>query len=310
MTDHERQRNGLLRGIRDEMVSLNRKIGAISESFKIMNNNHAEFGQGFKTWLDTSVPEVELCEQELPDRAMFQVGMSVKIIDRESHWYRYIGVINEITSAGLLLTIEGYNNLRPFKAPQVEIAPSIHVGASVKIVDENSIAFGEVGKVVKIELDGDYEVKFSSGSGGAFSRSALELCLIIHRYEVDDIVKVTELQSAFHDKEGTVVGCFPDHVRVMFPGIEGYSTFTPNEVEKIGEQPYKAEVLASIGSIENHEGTFKKFITDEIGRLTPPEWRHNLGWVRMPPGVGEEEDALMTEEAFRIYNAGLTGGNS
>lgn len=54
----------------------------------------------------------------------------------------------------------------------------------------------------------------------------------------------------------------------------------------------------------------KRFVPDDLGRLFPHEWRHNLGFDKISEDLREYhrtyENHPMTEEAFRIYNAGLT----
>lgn len=49
---------------------------------------------------------------------------------------------------------------------------------------------------------------------------------------------------------------------------------------------------------------------DDQGRLFPWQWRHNLGWDKITEDLREyhrtHENHPMTEEAFRVYNAGLT----
>jgi hypothetical protein len=54
----------------------------------------------------------------------------------------------------------------------------------------------------------------------------------------------------------------------------------------------------------------KNYVADDEGRMLPHEWRHNFGWRDKLPrdiylGNIEHESERMTEEAFRIYNAGL-----
>lgn len=53
----------------------------------------------------------------------------------------------------------------------------------------------------------------------------------------------------------------------------------------------------------------KRFVPDGLGRLFPHEWRHNLGMDKLPEDIRQQhqphENHPMTEEAFRIYNAGL-----
>lgn len=51
------------------------------------------------------------------------------------------------------------------------------LGDFVKVVDPDSIATGEVGRVVKVNID-SIEVKFAGGSGGEFLRSSLDFASI------------------------------------------------------------------------------------------------------------------------------------
>jgi hypothetical protein len=52
-----------------------------------------------------------------------------------------------------------------------------------------------------------------------------------------------------------------------------------------------------------------EYVTDTNGCLFPWQWRHNLGMDKLPEEVRLQhqphENHPMTEEAFRIYNAGL-----
>ena len=52
-----------------------------------------------------------------------------------------------------------------------------------------------------------------------------------------------------------------------------------------------------------------EYVMDTDGRLFPHQWRHNLGWDKLPEDLREQhrthENHPMTEEAFRIYNAGI-----
>lgn len=52
------------------------------------------------------------------------------------------------------------------------------------------------------------------------------------KFKVDDQVGVSEPLSAWYGHEGKVVTVMPDHYRVMFLGIEGYSIFTDDELTK------------------------------------------------------------------------------
>lgn len=48
------------------------------------------------------------------------------------------------------------------------------------------------------------------------------------------------------------------------------------------------------------------YLPDNEGRLLPRQWRHNLKMETFVAFLeGGNENDLMTEEAFRIYNAGL-----
>lgn len=64
-------------------------------------------------------------------------------------------------------------------------------------------------------------------------------------------------------------------------------------------------------TVQRVDGTLevKRFVPDGLGRLFPHEWRHNLGMDKLPEEIRQQhqphENHPMTEEAFRIYNAGL-----
>ena len=60
------------------------------------------------------------------------------------------------------------------------------------------------------------------------------------------------------------------------------------------------EVVADPGMRYND-----KYKPDEAGRLKPYEWRHNLGRESFFDVHSPRENDLMSEEEFRIYDAGL-----
>ena len=76
------------------------------------------------------------------------------------------------------------------------------------------------------------------------------------------------------------------------------------------ELPAEVEPSESY-TVQRVDGTLevKRFVPDGLGRLFPHEWRHNLGMDKLPEDVRQQhqphENHPMTEEAFRIYNAGL-----
>lgn len=136
-------------------------------------------------------------------------------------------------------------------------------GDFVKVVDPDSIAKDEVGRVVRNAQT--IEVKFASRSGGEFLRASLapatpeeyqasqehwqkvwtENALkpaqdsapegenLKKTFEIDQYVRVSEPRHLFYQHEGKIVTVLPDVVRVMFPGIEGYSVFTREEIEHV-----------------------------------------------------------------------------
>lgn len=243
----------------------------INQTLKAMNTNHVDIGRLFKTWLETTPVEME--ELELPDRPMFEIDMPVRCIDFKHVFYKRTGVIKTFNSTAVAVEFAGvYERLVYLNPNQVEI------------------------------VDGP-------------------------RLLVDMIVEITKPQSAFHGKRGTIVTVLKDVVRVMFKGIEGYSIFTPDEVTVLGAQPYAEWLNTRSFSAEDEEAASKwrremlgnfhdvtdaeKAETETDGRLLPREWRRSFGMSVLPAnwtGINHEED-LMTEEAFRIYQAGVVAGN-
>lgn len=79
-----------------------------------------------------------------------------------------------------------------------------------------------------------------------------------------------------------------------------------NDVELPAEvEPSESYKIVSMDDTNEVE----RFVPDGLGRLFPHEWRHNLGMDALPLDLREKhqpyENHPMTEEDFRIYNAGF-----
>lgn len=97
-----------------------------------------------------------------------------------------------------------------------------------------------------------------------------------------------------------------DKIRVMKPDSPTLARnenrpMTQEQFENYNHAAYAAGVIMNE---EDAEGT-----PDDLGRLKPYEWRQKFDMPQIDPGRGQahafDENRLMTEEAFRIYNAGL-----
>lgn len=299
------------------------QLARMTDVIKTMNSNHVEIGQLLKGWTETSEPE----ELVMPDREPFVIGQVVRVTDPFSVHYKHIGKVSQFGEIHLRVTFIHIESLHDpeFDAAQLEVLPQpkLALGDTVKVIDPSSIVYGDTGTVAGNELPrGVIEVKFRGNSAGQFERRNLELVEAREspRLMVDMIVSISAEQNAFYGKTGTIVTVLKDTVRVMFLGIEGYSIFTPDEIAVIGVMPY-AECLGEsewptetleVSDKWTHKRTDpdQKYVTDTEGRLMPWQWRHNLGmetWHSPSEEIDPpHENELMTEEAFRIYNAGLS----
>lgn len=101
----------------------------------------------------------------------------------------------------------------------------------------------DLGKMVKDHLESDVdldELLENVTKLKEIQAADRETTEMIVPFEVDDIVRVTEKNHAWFGREGTVIGIRKTgSIRVMFDGVEGYSIFIAEEIEKIGEQVYK-----------------------------------------------------------------------
>lgn len=226
--------------MRDAVNELNK----IKQILAAMNVNHAEIGKLVQSWLKVEEP-VEL---EIVDREAFVIGQAVRCTDISMSSYKHIGTIKAISGGPVLVEFQhlvaegrGPVGLHP---NQIEILPQpkLKIGDKVRVIDPHSLAYKEIGEVENIaSMSQGVDVKFPSGSGGAFDRRNLELVEAYEtELEIDDIVRVTEPGSVAYDHVGTIIGFRKDGtIRVLFADKKGYQIFIESELTKIGEQPYK-----------------------------------------------------------------------
>lgn len=300
------------------------QLARMTDVIKTMNSNHVEIGQLLKSWTETSEPE----ELVMPDREPFVIGQVVRVTDPFSVHYKHIGKVSQFGEIHLRVTFIHIESLHDpeFDAAQLEVLPQpkLALGDTVKVIDPSSIVYGDTGTVAGNELPrGVIEVKFRGNSAGQFERRNLELVEAREspRLMVDMIVSISAEQNAFYGKTGTIVTVLKDAVRVMFLGIEGYSIFTPDEIAVIGVMPY-AECLGldesewptetlEVSDKWTHKLTDpdQKYVTDpDLGLQYPRHWRSHFGMPAISDNAtgADWEHELMTEEAFQIYNAGLS----
>lgn len=113
----------------------------------------------------------------------------------------------------------------------------------VRVAESVNTNLTEVGKMIKAHLEADVdldELLENVTKLKQIQAADREVGETIVPFEVDDIVRVSEENHAWFGREGTVIGVRKTgSIRVMFEGVEGYSIFTAEELEKVGEQVYK-----------------------------------------------------------------------
>lgn len=233
-----------------ELTKLNRTITQLRE-------DHLEIGKLFKSWLEVEPEEVTL---EQMDRPMFLPEMRIIVTDINHHLYRHTGVISRLVASATRVEFDFLDEPVFFNGDQIAVAPHYSAGDKVRIVNNTTLGFGEVGMITQ-HKGATVEVDFPNGSGGEYYLGSIEL-----------------VEKADH-------AC----------GGKNYCAVCRDREEI----PRSISTTSSIGS----DG---KFIPDDLGRLYPSEWRVNLGFkpIHVIPEYSHER-TLMTEEAFRIYNAGL-----
>lgn len=153
-----------------------------------------------------------------------------------------------------------------------QLTPRFYVGCEVVVYDETHLRDGYRGIIRKLrENSADVELEDEY----AVSLSGSQMIPLRERAIEPEHICIREYCSVCRDEE--------------------------NQVKDANDLPIPALVDdAKIGP--------NKFVPDAQGRLTPPQWRTNLGMlVVITTGLEDShERQLMTEEAFQIYNAGLS----
>jgi hypothetical protein len=118
---------------------------------------------------------------------------------------------------------------------------------------------------------------------------------------LNDRVMVTDADTAECGQIGKVINArnWPENFQLAVVFEESHVQYEhfvwlrPDQLDKSVEQPAVLD-----------------YVTDTNGCLFPWQWRHNLGFDKISEDLREyhrtHENHPMTEEAFRIYNAGLT----
>lgn len=235
-----------------QLRGINSRLSELTNSVKKLNATHIEFGQLVKKWLETEPAELQEVAVEEMDREPFVVGQIVRVTNIGCSLYKYVGKVVAITPSGVQVKFMLDEEARAyFSATEVEILPQpeLHEGDLVRCIDPMSMVYKRIGKV----LDPDYgkstvAVEFGEvgRTAGEIERQHLELVQTRGEamgevaLEVDDIVEVIEPANMFVGRTGTVIGVRNDgSIRVIFLGQEGYAVFVRDELQKIGEQPYK-----------------------------------------------------------------------
>lgn len=132
-------------------------------------------------------------------------------------------------------------------------------------------------------------------------------------WQMNDLVKVIDGEAEGYHMIGRVKNArgWPDNFELAVDFSENEVTFTKytwfpvGRLERIVVDENNVELPAVIDKTFGNQHT-----PDDQGRLFPWQWRHNLGWDKISKELREyhrtHENHPMTEEAFRIYNAGLT----
>lgn len=131
---------------------------------------------------------------------------------------------------------------------------------------------------------------------------------------MNDKVKVIDPEAENFDRVGKVVNArnWPENFQLAVTFAENDITFahfvwyTPSQLDKL---PVTDANDVELPAVVEKLPEVKNYVTDSNGCLFPWQWRHNMGWDRIPEEVRMKhqphENHPMTEEAFRIYNAGL-----
>lgn len=173
------------------------------------------------------------------------------------------------------------------------------VGQIVRVTNINSTLYKYVGKIVAVTPSG-VQVKFMLGEEvrSYFNASGLEILPQPELHE-GDLVRDIDPMSMVYMRIGKVIDPNYD---VSTVAVEfGEMGRTAGEIER-----RHLELVSTRGEALIRKGVapFDKFKTDSEGRLLPWQWRHNLAMDTFFDASAVHEQDLMTEEAFRIYNAG------
>lgn len=217
---------------------------------------------------------------EIPKKKWW-VTQRVVISDPSSALVGYQGEVVSVSSkAGVMVLLDGRTNPLFFGVGELQPMPE---------------------KIELPDYDAGPDIGFSIPTHGE------NWCL-------NDKVKVVDPEAENFDRVGKVVNArnWPDNFQLAVTFAENDITFahfvwyTPGQLDKLSvtdandvELPAVVEKLPEV----------KNYVTDSNGCLFPWQWRHNMGWDRIPEEVRMKhqphENHPMTEEAFRIYNAGL-----
>lgn len=131
----------------------------------------------------------------------------------------------------------------------------------------------------------------------------VELKDLTPRYQVGMAVVIYKEGDVREGWRGTIVELSSVNAKVNFPdGNTGF--YRGDEIIPMHEFPQEEAGVVEPPMVDG------KYVPDEEGRLFPDEWRKNFNFpaVELDP-INPEPHELepMTEEAFRIYNAGVEG---
>lgn len=114
-------------------------------------------------------------------------------------------------------------------------------------------------------------------------------------FKEGDVFEVTERFSPLFKQRGKVMEILgPCSLLVEMFRSRRTLTLSPRQLELVASNPDEIKPGSKFGVYDQ-------------GRMKPYEWRHNLGMKTFVDPDDESENMQMTEEAFRIYNAGLQG---
>lgn len=249
---------------------------------------------------DSLTGEVDLDELETSVKRLKKVAAVTKQYDAsveipaKKWWVGQRVVVSEPSSAlvgyqGELVAIIGNDSIAVLLDDRGTEAKHFHVNHLTPIPE-------------KIVLP-DYEDE-GPDIGFSIPRDGVNWCL-------NDRVMVIDEAAEGYNCIGNVVNArnWPDNFELAVTFAENNVTYAhfiwlrPDQLEKIvkdaNDVVLPAEVVEKL-----------PYVTDPDGRLFPWQWRHNLGFDKISEDLREyhrtHENHPMTEEAFRIYNAGLT----